>query len=437
MKYISIALIIVLLMGTGTAYSQQEQIPSWIKSVANFWANDQISDEEFIKAIEFLINAGVIQVGSNIINTEKDSAESSRSVQNDTESQNMIGSENSIGSEDAAQSAFTSETNLLGKSKQLMLDLINEEREKHGLRHVQIGTNTAAQTHAENMLETCTSSHWGTDGLKPYMRYSLAGGYQTNAENISGLGYCVGEGYISEDPSTGVMRAMKGLMASEGHRENILDPLHAFVNIGIANDGYNTRVVQHFEHDSIRFESLPQIKNDIVSFIAIIPMSSEFDEYDVTVYYDQPPRQLKPGQLSRTYCYDLATPVVTLRQALEYGWQYTEDGWASKSSECPNPYDISAALPAPTSVEEAYQHYEDAKLKRAKSTHVVPYVTAHKWETSYERFEIQADLVNILRKHGSGVYTFNIGGWSNEEYTSLGQYSVFYKVPIPDGYQHE
>ena len=40
------------------------------------------------------------------------------------------------------------------------------------------GSNNAAQLHAESSLQNCISSHWGLDGLKPYMRYSLAGGYR-------------------------------------------------------------------------------------------------------------------------------------------------------------------------------------------------------------------------------------------------------------------
>ena len=46
---------------------------------------------------------------------------------------------------------------------------------------------TAAQLHAESLPESCFSSHWGIDGLKPYMRYSLAGGYQRNGENGNGV----------------------------------------------------------------------------------------------------------------------------------------------------------------------------------------------------------------------------------------------------------
>lgn len=72
-----------------------------------------------------------------------------------------------------------------------MLALINAERRIAGLAPVVLGDNDAAQLHAEASLENCFASHWGLDGLKPYMRYSLAGGYQSNGENVSGLDYCI------------------------------------------------------------------------------------------------------------------------------------------------------------------------------------------------------------------------------------------------------
>ena len=75
--------------------------------------------------------------------------------------------------------------------KRLMLQLINAERAAVGLMPVALGENAAAQLHAEASLRGCFSSHWGLDGLKPYMRYSLTGGYQANAENGSGLDYCI------------------------------------------------------------------------------------------------------------------------------------------------------------------------------------------------------------------------------------------------------
>ena len=42
--------------------AESEIIPSWIKNTAGFWANDQISDVEFMNAIEYLVTQGTIQV---------------------------------------------------------------------------------------------------------------------------------------------------------------------------------------------------------------------------------------------------------------------------------------------------------------------------------------------------------------------------------------
>jgi len=42
--------------------AQSNSIPSWIKNTAMWWSEDQVSDNDFINAIEFLIVEGVIQV---------------------------------------------------------------------------------------------------------------------------------------------------------------------------------------------------------------------------------------------------------------------------------------------------------------------------------------------------------------------------------------
>ena len=68
---ISVTLLIAL--GVGTVYSQQPEIPSWVKITADLWANDKTSDEEFVNALEFLINAGVIQVGNTVSLDDYDS----------------------------------------------------------------------------------------------------------------------------------------------------------------------------------------------------------------------------------------------------------------------------------------------------------------------------------------------------------------------------
>ena len=82
---------------------------------------------------------------------------------------------------------------------------------------MELGQNRAAQIHADNSLDSCIASHWGTDGLKPYMRYSLAGGYQSNTENWYGSDYCItaSDGYRPiASVTTEIRRAMQEWMES-------------------------------------------------------------------------------------------------------------------------------------------------------------------------------------------------------------------------------
>ena len=44
--------------------SAQEQVPSWVKNTAGWWATDVISETEFVNAIEFLINHKIIHVNT-------------------------------------------------------------------------------------------------------------------------------------------------------------------------------------------------------------------------------------------------------------------------------------------------------------------------------------------------------------------------------------
>ena len=66
--------------------------------------------------------------------------------------------------------------------RRLVLNLINEEREKSNLQPVALGSNQSAQDHAQSMMENNISGHWGLDGMLPYMRYTLAGGQGYVAE---------------------------------------------------------------------------------------------------------------------------------------------------------------------------------------------------------------------------------------------------------------
>jgi tetratricopeptide (TPR) repeat protein len=62
MKSIFAISILLLFLFTAQAASAQS-VPLWVKNIAKFWAEDKITEKEFLDAIEFLIENDYIQIG--------------------------------------------------------------------------------------------------------------------------------------------------------------------------------------------------------------------------------------------------------------------------------------------------------------------------------------------------------------------------------------
>ena len=54
--------IIVIPYQTPSDSIPNQDVPDWIRNTASWWAQDKISEEEFLSAIQFLIQSGVIVV---------------------------------------------------------------------------------------------------------------------------------------------------------------------------------------------------------------------------------------------------------------------------------------------------------------------------------------------------------------------------------------
>ena len=327
--------------------------------------------------------------------------------------------------------------------KLYMLELINNERVKAGRDSVVLGTNVAAQLHAEAALAGCYASHWGAGGLKPYMRYSLAGGYQSNGENGSGFDYCIkaSDGYAAIPSIKGEIRdAVEGWMDSPGHRRNILDPWHRKVNIGIAWDRYNAMMFQHFEGDYVSYDQLPAIKSGILSIDGRTKNGATLQglwDLAVTILYDPAPSALTRGQLARTYCYDNGRTVAGIRPPATGGSYYTEHSYKSTYQSCPNPNKVAANAAAPRSVNEANRFWLEANQASVAipfEAITVPWVTAQRWEVNGDNFKVVADISDLLAKHGSGVYSLFIWGIIDNEDVVISQWSIFWDVTPPDTY---
>ena len=331
--------------------------------------------------------------------------------------------------------------------KQYMLELINTERLRAGVGAVVLGDNIAAQLHAEDSLAGCYSSHWGRDGLKPYMRYTLAGGYQSNNENGSGLGYCI----TSETRSPGghrysqlgaikteIRETMEGLMSSPGHRANILRPRHGKVNIGMAWDPYNMFAVQHFEGGHVEFTEPPRIDSDAhLTLVGMVrnEVTVDREKMGAQIYFDPPPHELTRGQLTRTYCYDSGLLIAGLRPPPGQNAYYTEHSRKRVVDRCPSPYDIPAGSPGPDSPGEAREFWQQAK-DTPRPTVGIEYllITMTGWSVSGDSFSISGSLKELLDRWGSGVYTLMLWGDLDGDSIPVAQYAIFHGITPPDTY---
>lgn len=303
-----------------------------------------------------------------------------------------------------------------------VLSLINKDRAESGLAPVILGDNVAAQKHAEDLLAKGYLSHWGVDGMKPYMRFTLEGGFNYSAENISGPNTLIDEKsqFEKRDIKAGLEKAQKGFMSSQGHRENILNKWHRKVNIGIAHNSMVEAVVQDFEGDYIRFSQLPSIENGILS------MSGEtlegFTVNVVQVWYDPLPQVLTLGQLGQTYAYNMGKPVAFIRPLPQQGWHYTTYTTAySWTTQGPDPYSIPPETlpPAPNPF--------GTRPEYPVEVHTINVVwrDAKEWNVSKGAFSIKADLTNIISVVDKGVYTVLVWGKNGDESLSLTNYSIF------------
>ena len=291
--------------------------------------------------------------------------------------------------------------------RQQLLALINADREAHALDPVVLGSNNAAQSHAEDMLRQDYISHWDPLGLTPYMRYTLAGGQAYEAENVA-------LGYGGKSTAESLKEAQKWLMNSPGHRENILDKWHNRVNLGIACDESACAAVQQFESDYVVFSVLPTISEGILRFAG--DLKADFTFQGAHLWYDQPPHPLTPGQLDATYSYLAGQqPATFLRKPLGENSYYSETSTQHSYQRPVDPYSLDPNVPRTSAREKSLTN----------QVIVVPWITATTWRDSGQHFEIEANISAVLNDLGPGVYTLIIWGNAGGESVPLTKYSLF------------
>jgi uncharacterized protein YkwD len=230
---------------------------------------------------------------------------------------------------------------------QYALKKINEDRSRYNIPAVKLSYNTAAQLQAEDMLRKRLISHFTSDGMKPYMEYTVFGGEGYVAQNDGYDGFnnlqtdiinkCKIGVYICApiDPIKSIDELEYNMMHYDSifywsHRNNILDKHHTHVSIGIAYDKYSFVFVQNFENNYIESDK-PMIKvnnlatktdynNDSKANIEIsgkvLGNNNSIDS--IYVYYDKKPTFLIYNQHKNDNLYDMGKLIAGIVKQLPH-----------------------------------------------------------------------------------------------------------------------
>jgi len=189
------------------------------------------------------------------------------------------------------------------------LGLINQDRSANGTGPVTLSFNQAAQQHADSMLYYGYFSHNDTQGYKPYMRYTLLGGRGADFENVAYFYYSLPH-FLTTSSVEDAIKSLEYSMVNNdnsccanGHRYNILAPIHNEVSIGVA---YNSTYVYFDE----------EFENDYVSLTFTTASSSSSSPYYVTMKGVPTQAVTAPGSIYVTFD---STPAATSRDALNSG----------------------------------------------------------------------------------------------------------------------
>lgn len=193
---------------------------------------------------------------------------------------------------------------------QYALELINHDRTSHGVGPVALDSNPSAQSHADDMLDSEYFSHWNTDGVKPYVTYTESGGRGSVEENISVTAvYCPSLDCNPNffDPFKQINDSEYGMMYNDagsnwGHRDNILDPEHTDVDIGIAYNNDKFYFVEHFENNIINWQTV-KLEDNQLHLVGKMP--SGYSLFQIDVFEDPSPKPLTDTELNNNLPYNL------------------------------------------------------------------------------------------------------------------------------------
>jgi uncharacterized protein YkwD len=140
-----------------------------------------------------------------------------------------------------------------------LLDMVNHERIDAGLRTLKLDDLACrvAEAHAVDMAQGGFLSHWGTDGRKPYHRYSFAGASDAVEENDGAVDHGAP---VASDEAAGDLISLHSSMfyespPNDGHRKTILNECHTHVGFGMATRDTHVRLCELYVAKYVSIDS--------------------------------------------------------------------------------------------------------------------------------------------------------------------------------------
>ena len=220
-----------------------------------------------------------------------------------------------------------------------LLNMVNEERADASLGSLKLDelACSVAQKHAIEMAENDFLSHWDREGLKPYHRYSFAGGTDANAENDSSADYSKP---IESDELPFAAVRMHIVMHDEvppndGHRQTMLTPQHTHVGFGVAWRGLHIRLCEVYVARYVTIDPYPMVKPPQSRFVlsgGVLDPRHSIEGFDV--YYEPMPQPPPRSWLTTPHRYGMPPDRTTFYKKLP-GHKTYDDG-STGSIEIPS-----------------------------------------------------------------------------------------------------
>jgi uncharacterized protein YkwD len=273
---------------------------------------------------------------------------------------------------------------------QYVLDRVNKDRTDMGLLPVKLSSNEAAQMQAEDVFRTKQISHWTTNGEKPYMTYTQYDGEGSVQQNVAIAGFspeqyeqCVTNILVEcekIEPLSTIEQLQNEMMyndkecCNDGHRNNILDPHHTHMSIGIVYDQYYLAFVQNFENN---YGLNVDVKNSEIEVSGTL-LDGQLDH--IAIYYDEMPTREVYEQNKDLLSYSAGELVAMVVKPLPPGYYY----------ESPQGYNL---------------------------------IEANRWNVQRDSVDVTFDLADAVDK--DGAYTLFAQVKDGNEMFDVTSYSVF------------